>query len=323
MNIPLLACLSVLMTSSAFAATITVVSSITRYEIGYVTTTVPDRVGQIGFYRIGGIGDGNDLQLAPGSPLPGPAVTVPGTAFGPYHFLGINHSGNSISYNHFAVTCRQPSFSCGPDTSVTRQLPPSYPSPGWDARYIFTPYASEGYTISPSSNVQVNGSGPNNAFRLATITYHNGVSTGLTYVYFTLSILSEDPAFNGQQFMGRIRLNANPNVAGQPEQSADFFTVEDVGGNVLANLGSVRVYDTNFCPVGAGSNCSTGSVDLYGYFGSLHLSSFQNPQGGAFLDSSVTPNLGGSGVPEPGTLAICGAGLLAVLALRRPASARK
>ncbi|MBK9444109.1 MAG: PEPxxWA-CTERM sorting domain-containing protein [Comamonadaceae bacterium] len=60
-----------------------------------------------------------------------------------------------------------------------------------------------------------------------------------------------------------------------------------------------------------------------GHINSLHLDSFANPTGGAFLNSSTTSAL--SLVPEPETYAmlLAGLGLIGTIARRRRAAQRR
>ena len=87
----------------------------------------------------------------------------------------------------------------------------------------------------------------------------------------------------------------------------------------LTALPSIRAYELADSPNGSNSV----SVDLFGKFGSLDLTRFDNVTGGGFLDVSLTSDLGGPppppppSVPEPATLTLMGAGMIGLAAVRR------
>lgn len=162
------------------------------------------------------------------------------------------------------------------------------------------------------------GTGPSNEFVLGRFTYTNGFFHRISFLDFTLTTHSENALYDNHRFDGRISLKANFN-SGTPEEGADYFTVQDAAGATLTSLGSVRVYDYDYCPESdpTAPMCNTGSVDIVGHIDSLHLDRFANPAGGAFINSSVVSPI--AAVPEPETYAmmLAGLGLLGVAARRR------
>lgn len=183
-----------------------------------------------------------------------------------------------------------------------------------------------------ANTADVAGVGASNQFKLGTFTFTNGGFYPLAFFDFTLTTQSTDAAFDNKTFSGRIRLDTNSSgTDGGPgiplaiaNAEADYFTLESSAGNTFTSLGSVRVYDYNACPPpGIDPSCNTGSVDLMGHINSLHLDSFANPTGGAFLNSSTTSAL--SLVPEPETYAmlLAGLGLIGTIARRRRAAQRR
>jgi hypothetical protein len=155
---------------------------------------------------------------------------------------------------------------------------------------------------------EVAGTGPANAFKLGTFTFTNGLFYDQSFLDLTLTTHSTEAALDNQVFSGRIRLdvyttNKNPPV---PLEEADSFTLTD-GAHDLAK---VWVEDLGACsgPDPRAQGCTTGTVDVYGYIDSLHVTRFANPQGGAVL-----------AVLEPGTpaLMLAGLGALGLLVRRR------
>ncbi|MBP6422552.1 MAG: PEP-CTERM sorting domain-containing protein [Propionivibrio sp.] len=180
-------------------------------------------------------------------------------------------------------------------------------------------YDSLSNSFSFSGNTaNVLGTGTSNEFVLGRFTYTNGFFHRISFLDFTLTTHSENALYDNHSFNGRISLKANFN-GGTPEEGADYFTVQDSAGATLTSLGSVRVYDWDYCPESdpTAPNCNTGSVDVIGHIGSLHLDRFENAAGGAFIDGSVAPGL--APIPEPETYAmmLAGLGLLGFVARRR------
>lgn len=166
------------------------------------------------------------------------------------------------------------------------------------------------------------GTGRENSFTLGKFVFTNGGFYPLVFLDFTLTTHSTNTILNNQTFTGRIRLDSNSTTAGywssdnEKLAEADYFTVQDVGGNTLTDLGSARVFDYNVCPASiTAPDCNTGSVDLIGHINSLHLDGFANPSGGAFLNSSTTSTL--ASVPVPSALILFGSGLLGLLGMRK------
>jgi hypothetical protein len=165
----------------------------------------------------------------------------------------------------------------------------------------------------------LNDVNPNSRFRLGTITFTNGLWTG--DANFGFSIVAQDvTTHTTNRFDGFIRMVITPNT-GTPQQNADFIYITDPAGNPVLNpltfqtLPSIRAYELGDGP--AGSNSVT--VDLFGRFGSLDLTDFDNATGGGFIDVSLTLEPGGppSSVPESGTFALLGCGVLAIAALKK------
>jgi hypothetical protein len=160
---------------------------------------------------------------------------------------------------------------------------------------------------------------PGNPFELGTLTFTNGLWTA--DANFGFSIVAYDLSHStSHRFDGLIQMALTPNT-GTPQQNADFIYITDPAGNpvvsplTLKALPSIRAYELADSP--NGSNSVT--VDLFGKFGSLDLTSIENATGGGFIDVSLTSEPGGppSQVPEPATFALLGCGVLALAALKR------
>jgi hypothetical protein len=171
-------------------------------------------------------------------------------------------------------------------------------------------------------------------FRLGTITYQNGqwYGSGSTpaqnvpteFGFRLISTSPDGPAFN-QIAYGKIVNTINSpfdndrsTLAGQ-QAEADWITVyrTDSAFNTLAELGSLRVYDSFAMPAGL---TNKGSIDLDGMFNSLDMTGLSNPQGGFFTPGSgaLPPVTLPPSIPEPASWAmlIAGFGLVGA-ALRR------
>jgi hypothetical protein len=160
---------------------------------------------------------------------------------------------------------------------------------------------------------------PASQFKLGTLTFTNGLWTA--DAFFGFSIVAQDfTTFASHRFDGLIHMALTPNT-GTPQQNADFIYLTDPAGNpvvsplTLTALPSIRAYELADSP--NGSNSVT--VDLFGRFGSLDLTSIENATGGGFIDVSLTSELGGPPpqVPEPATFALLSSGVLALAALKK------
>ena len=227
-----------------------------------------------------------------------------------YHQLNVNGLGIDV---------------CGGDPSCASAMsnPASITASLGGASSVNFGYNSSGSRQNAFSftgnTADVAGTGASNKFTLGTFTFTNGAFYPLAFLDFTLTTHSSDTALNNHTFSGRIRLDTNNGDEIDALAEADYFTVQSTSGSTFTSLGSVRVYDYSLCPAGHPSApaCNTGSVDLVGHINSLHLDSFANPTGGAFLNSSTTSTL--APVPEPETYALmlAGLGLLGFIARRR------
>jgi hypothetical protein len=203
--------------------------------------------------------------------------------------------------------------------SITASLTGSSVAFGYDQNLFTGPILRMNtFSFTGNSSADVTGTGSQNQFTVGSFTFTNGMFYPLVFLDFTLTTHSTDAAYDNHTFTGRIRLDTNSTSAwsgsDDPTKTAeaDYFTVEDSAGSTLTSLGSVRVFDYNVCLAGDPSapNCNTGSVDVIGYIASLHLASFANPTGGAFLNSSTTSTLAPNNIiPEPSTILLLGAGL--------------
>jgi hypothetical protein len=236
-------------------------------------------------------------------------LTMGGFASGGSTFAnGLRVNGQAIDVCGTDSTCAS---AISNPTSITTTLSGSSVAFGYNN--TFRPNA---FSFT-SNTADVAGVGASNQFTLGTFTFTNGGFYPLVFFDFTLTTQSSDAALNNQTFSGRIRLDSNSTQTdpgpGIPLATvlaeADYFTVQSSAGSTLTSMGSARVYDYNFCPAGdlSAPACNIGSVDLIGHINSLHLDSFANPTGGAFINSSTTSAL--APVPEPETYALMLAGL--------------
>ncbi|MDA8133867.1 MAG: choice-of-anchor K domain-containing protein [Desulfobacteraceae bacterium] len=145
-------------------------------------------------------------------------------------------------------------------------------------------------------------------FLLGTLTFTNGIWNSFVHgegsaFSFTITASSESANLYDQVFSGTLMMFTNINSADSPEERADWFYIQEKPG-----LGSVRVFEFS-------DGDSTGTVELWGAFGSLDLVELKNPGGGAFLDSSITPDI--SPVPEPSTIMLFCFGILGFFGINR------
>ena len=210
---------------------------------------------------------------------------------------------------------------CGIDPACTSAIHNpsdiSFPISGNAVSFGYDTARSPGSIVNifrfSNSTQEVRGVGSDNKFKLGSVTFSNGQFYPLAFIDFTLTTHSIDPAFDNHSMSATIRLDVNATATPRdPYKEADYFTIQDGGGNILTSLGSVRVFDNFACPTSTpiGVNCNTGSAEIYGHINSLHLDNFANPTGGAFLNPSVTPSI--SPVPEPASLLMCLLGIFVV-----------
>ena len=203
--------------------------------------------------------------------------------------------------------------------SITAALSGSSVAFGYDNAFRPNAFSFVGNTAD------VAGSGASNPFTLGTFNFTNGGFYPIVFFDFTLTTHSSDAALDNHTFSGRIRLESNFS-GGDPGEDlpldialaeADYFTIQSLAGSTFTSLGSARVYDYRYCPAGDPSypDCNTGSVDLIGHVNSLHLDSFANPTGGAFLNSSTTSALAPA-VPAPAAGWLLGTSLVVVMGRR-------
>lgn len=262
------------------------------------------------------------LSLALTAALSVPAYAAPVTVTADFTKLTMGgFASAAATFNNQLSVNGTPIDVCGGDpnctsainnpASITASLSGSSVTFGYDQNLF--PNARMNVFSFTGNTADVAGTGLNNQFTLGSFTFTNGMFYPLVFLDFTLTTDSSDPSLDNHTFTGRIRLDTNNPSPSTPETEADYFTLQDLSGNTYASLGSVRVYDYSRCPAGdpTAPACNTGTVDLIGYINSLHLVSFANPTGGAFLNPSTTSALAPAGpiVPEPSTILLLGAGL--------------
>lgn len=276
----------------AGAASVTTTLEFTRFTLGGFAWQTGGAWDPARVYQSGLSVNGTDIDVCSGDPTCAATFADPTRISTPI-------SGNSVSFGYRA------------------------------ADIVQTPLLGNIFSFSAATST-VDGVGAANPFKLGSITYMNGGMYPLMFLDFVLTTHSTDARFDDHRFIGRVRLDTNISQLGyfpdpaSPEwasyvlDGADYFSVQDAGGQALASLGSVRVYDWGVCPAGDPQDpaCNTGSVDLIGHIGSLDLDGFANPSGGAFLNASTGPVLAAS-VPEPSAVA------LALLALSAAGAARR
>jgi hypothetical protein len=164
--------------------------------------------------------------------------------------------------------------------------------------------------VSNNLTFKSNGDGgllqinPLGEFKLGTLSFTNGTWLGNAAFGFTIIVQdSSSGSFHGTHtFTGFLDLLLTPtDLTKSPEANADYVYIADANGNPVANpftlqtLTSMRVYEAFDAPAGSSN---TGAVTLYGQLGSLELTRMADPTGGAFLDFSLTPDLGGPPVQQ-------------------------
>jgi len=166
---------------------------------------------------------------------------------------------------------------------------------------------------------------PYQSFLLGTLSFTNG--TWISNGKFGFEIQATDASsgtFHGvHTFTGFINMVVTaPPPGSNPADNADYLYLTDENGIALVDpvtnetLPSMRVYESFDAPSGTSN---TGTVELWGQFGSLDLTGLQNPTGGAFIDPSLTDTPSVNPTPEPGSLALLGAGLALLWRTRKNA----
>ncbi|MBL9128961.1 MAG: choice-of-anchor K domain-containing protein [Verrucomicrobiales bacterium] len=126
------------------------------------------------------------------------------------------------------------------------------------------------------------------ALELGSLTYHNHTSplgTEITDITFRLGFSSLTEERDQYQTDLVIKIVTTPNVAEDPELSADYIYFAD-----YPQFGSFRVYEGQ-----------TASVPLMGVINSLHFGGFGDVvAGGGFLTSSIAPDPTPQAVPDGG-----------------------
>jgi len=102
-----------------------------------------------------------------------------------------------------------------------------------------------------------------------------------------------------QEFNGTIRLVGKADDSGDPVKNADWFYIQE-----SPELGSVGVFEGE-----------TGTIEIYGKFGSLDLVEFKNPTDQTLTSDSLPYD--SAPIPEPATVLLFGLGLLGVAGVSR------
>lgn len=207
-------------------------------------------------------------------------------------------------------------------SSISTSLTGNAVTFGYD-QYLF-PDARMNIFSFAGNTADVIGVGEDNRFKLGKFTFTNGMFYPLAFLDFTLTTHSANASLDHLTFNGRIRLDTNQALIfpRDPRIEADYFTVQDSGGNTMTALGSARVYDYAICPANDPSapDCNTGSANLMGHINSLHLDSLANATDGAFLNSSTTASLAPATVPVPSAAFLFSSGLLGLWSKRKTVS---
>lgn len=257
------------------------------------------------------------------------STTVELTSFTMGQFWSEYHAGLGIIANGTEVTPADAAAAFASPASVWAPLSGSSVTFSYGGALALA--RSNSFEFLGATDQTVADVGSGNLFKLGTVTYKNGAFNPLAFVDFTITTHSSDSRFDNRTFSGAIRLDVRQSdldwgAPGLPKDEADYFTILNSSATnssaTTLPIGSVRVYDYSYCPVGDASapDCNVGSADLYGYVGSLHVDHFANATGGAFLDASTgsVPT-----IPEPETYAmlLAGLGLLGFVARRRKQNA--
>ena len=183
------------------------------------------------------------------------------------------------------------------------------------------------FVPSNSSQLSFNPNSKTDEMLLGQMTFANGTWTGDASFGFTVTATDIFAPHDAYTFNGYIDmvLNSAPPGLTNPGQiaalDADYIYLTNASNQPLLDpftangIGSVRAYELNN-PIGASN---TVTFNLYGTIGSLDPTRFGDLTGGGFFDISTTNDLGGpepgtSSVPEPGSFAMVGVGLLVCVA---------
>jgi hypothetical protein len=145
---------------------------------------------------------------------------------------------------------------------------------------------------------------------LGRLFYTNGTWFGSEARFeFELTSTSSDAAFNSHTLVDTIVLEVTPTLAtNTPDDNADFVYLQN-----FRTIGTLRAFEKFDSPTGLNG----GSAELYGRISSIIPTRFANAEGGAFVGSGVDQPPPPAPVPEPGTLALLGSGVAALVARRR------